>query len=1060
MLDVNVKENVSNGAADVTTDDQYDAAEFNSIFAESKNLVTQQGGVLTALTSNPYVPSNDDQFMLNKAVIAAGGWIMPSASAGASLAVFTPAAAGIENFPTIAQITGKILTFQMGASPNAGAYTIDYDTTTGINLLNADGSALTSNTLDAFALVQIYYDGVDWILKASGGLSSFFHDGDGGVIWPVDASLDLCEDNRSFQIGSQGMLTSYGDPDFTSLFVVSYGFNFYCEPDIGDSKITSGLFAQALTWNGASGRFVHQYSRASDPDSGFTWRDGWGMNEFGDFFYGEGATVHNTDNTEWLYTWFAKNRVTARNKTGSSNDFFFTGTNIFPTGLEPVLNVINSGPWEFTIEDKLDGKRYYRGSGTALDTFYIGDADTSLLTQFSKDFADLKRLSLNGPVALGALLTGDFLNNEPLMIQHQLGLLSNLQTSKSDFLQDIWGSGFYSDILFGSNAIDYSFAAASTSNDAGRALTFTRKGFVIGIGFNVAVGQASARVAISDPDEVEFEVSITTDEFFPHNVINNQAEDTLFLLDAVVSENNILRSTNDGISWEVVYTNDLVKLGAFSRFPDGIIAIVLLTSDADPQILHTKDNGGNWTLETPTVPDIFYGGSYVPHNENINQGFLQHPDGDFFFVGPAITTEYMTCYKASSISGAWSLVTVVLTGSFGKRGCFFIDQNTGHMFVGTGDASSFGVILRSTNLGVSWSIVYTADTALVGLGSVNKILITPEGVLYALVKMGFTDPLMRVIKSVNKGETWSEVFTTNYDIEDFIYVPEKRAIYTIQDNDVSTGFIINRFPTELEYATAGNSLPTKIRHTDGQIDISIAKNPVGVDDQIDFGVSIMSFARKTMGILKNFGSAIIATEAAIGGFFRNLDDNSYLWVKDLDGVTYPLNNSLQPMLLTAGFLTPDSVNTGALAPSVEIGAGATKGVFDFLDFPNSGTDYYYAVVSPPVNWSSRKIKFRVSWVMQTLITDPGNVGWRLAMRLVAKDSDTATAWTDVLVEENFISPFTANYWRKSVFSQILEIPVFDQNQDDLNFRITRENSVTNNEASDASFSKIEIHWMA
>lgn len=1058
MLDVNVKENVSNGAADVETFDQYDAAEFNSIFSESKNLVTQQGGILTALTSNPYLPGNDDEFLLNKAVIAAGGWIMPTLSSGSSETVFTSGAAGAGNFPKIEQFTDKMLAFKMGNSDNTGAYTIDYDGSGSFPVLNKDGIALGAGDLPAGSIVQIYYNGVDeWTVRSIADPSSFYINGNGGVIFqPSDQVADFNDDSRNWQIGPLSMLSAE-DIDDSSWFA----YNAFHEADFNDfNRIQTGEWAGRTAWDTANGRWVLQYSLATDADLSFEFRDGFGMNEFGDFFQGEGATVNTTDDDFWVYKWYGNNRVEGWTKGGTPDEFYFRGVNCYPTGSGPTIQVTTTGFWEFTIESPL-GWFKYSGNDTAGSIGSLGSISAKIISQIIPDQETVgfntKNASFVVPMGLGGLLRSEFLVSDPRMIQHQLGFLSSINTPKDDFLWDVYGSGFHSELLFGSDTSDYSFGASSTANLNAKVLLSTQDGFILGFGDDNTLG-GNILVRSSPTDFVQEFGLPDPDSFIIVSAIANQAETSLFFLGQNGSTStNIFRSINDGLAWSIVNAIASVFLNALSLDNDGLLMVVNIQSDStNPKIRYSSDDGVTWTTSSNAVPNIDY--VAVVSDEKIrNQAFRQHPDGDYFFAGPALTTGYMTLYKTTTIGGSWSLVSLVLTGSFGARGCLFIDPFDGSIYVGTADSSNFSVIRRSDDLGATWTTVYTAPSAIASISMVQKIISSPEGVLYAASAIG-TDSY-ELISSTDRGLTWVSIVTISEDIHDMIYAPADNALFVTYDNNVSTGFLVDRYPTEVEIATENGTLPTKIRQISGEVSISIAKEIVDNNDTIDFGVPVVNFARQTLGLLKNFGAVISKAKAKVGGFFRlEFTAGSYLWVKELDGATYPLNSSLPPMQLTAGFFTPDPANVGSFA-TIEIGEGDEKGSFDILSMGDqvSPNDFYYSQITPPENWTSRKLTFRVSFIVPDTISGGDDVSFRLGVRRLVRDAQMNDSWVSATIIE-VLADTLGDSWRKTELSAEIELPAYDAGVDSLNFRINRDNTSGSNESGDVKFSEIVIHW--
>lgn len=162
MLDIEIKMNAFGEPVDFVNT-QHDSAEYNSPTSEMKNLILQQGGVLTPATIGDYL--NDDPYSVNKAVIVGGGWIMPTDSIDADSAVFTPAAAGVNNFPEISQYTNRLLKFRTHTALNNAGYTIDYDGDVG-DLLDMEGNALAAGDLPIDCIVEIFYDGAnDWTLR-------------------------------------------------------------------------------------------------------------------------------------------------------------------------------------------------------------------------------------------------------------------------------------------------------------------------------------------------------------------------------------------------------------------------------------------------------------------------------------------------------------------------------------------------------------------------------------------------------------------------------------------------------------------------------------------------------------------------------------------------------------------------------------------------------------------------------------------------------------------------------------------------------------------------------
>ena len=803
------------------------------------------------------------------------------------------------------------------------------------------------------------------------------------------------------------------------------------------------------------GSFTEQFSPPTDVDVNFSFQNSHGLNGVGDKFWGRAPNIEKPlGDANWIYEWMDEGKVNAQTQDGSPINRHFKGINCYPTG-NLVINIIADGDFAFVITSDI-GTYTYSGNLLAGNNFDITTGGDYLRGQF-----DNVQSSFRNPVGIGRALNGDFLNTDSIILQHRLSQYSTLQSAINNgdgIIYDAIGHGMRTETILGSG-IESSFNALPDTNDIAHTLTYHKDGSVFGIGSTslADTGHVAKKPLIGTISQI----SLIVDTQFPTTAINNIGQNTLFVATGgAVTPSQILRSIDAGVTWQqVVSTAVFTYVTGMTRFRDGTIVGVRYTSftvGSDPTPIYSKDNGDTWPVAS-AVPGCNNG--TMTYGNHFFQ-FMEHSDGTVFYCGRGTLTEqYIKIWSASDIDGAFTEIGEVGPNLLASEtvGCCYIDPLTDAIYVGMQEAVSNDVMIRkSVDKGITFTTVYLDAGATNQMAPV-RIISTPQGYLYALVRTNTNSS--DILRSVDGGDSWTVIESYGSALKDIIYNPNDSSVYTIRNNGAGgQGYLIETIAVEKDIATLDNTDPIKMRMYQGNFDVFNAVEKYDEGETIKFGQPNLRVNREFFGLLQNPLAPILHTQAPIGCLFRNSADQDRLWVKDVNGDVYPVNGIFDPVLLTAGFMTPDPANTGAFG-TTEIGAGSSRTNFDVLDFGDTGTDYYYAQIAPPKNWYSAKLQFRVSYLVRDAISAPAVFSWVLGAKKISKNSGVAASYQGQSVTQT-LPDTTVDLWRKTDWSDALELPFgFEPGEDSLSLRVNRDNGVTNNEDGSALFSEIEIRWL-
>lgn len=580
------------------------------------------------------------------------------------------------------------------------------------------------------------------------------------------------------------------------------------------------------------------------------------------------------------------------------------------------------------------------GFGIKLRLNYVyGDGDIFL----SNPWVDAEYISISGSVGFSG--AGDGIQNNwdkvsdatlPVAtgakeISHnKIGFFSRLQSSISGFLFDVWGSGFRTEELFGSDIAEAFNALPSTISN-GVALTYTNFGDVIGIG-SEAGAVASQHAAKLDINNTVSQIDIPEGLYYPRTAINGIDEKDLFLT-CSLSDSQILKSSDLAASWDVVFTASDV-IGAITKFIDGTIVATMSALNGDTPIpVISSDNGDSFIEGSNPIAD-----TKIPTGLSAKQLiYMQHSDNSVYFACVDTTTvpaNRVKLYSASAIGGVWTEVSEVYNfGTVDENiSCTYIDPANDDIYIGMQSDGTNDLALRKTaDGGATWSTVYTAPIA--ESFFITKFFKAHDNVFYALVS-GTGLFTSKIVKTIDNCETWTTVLETSNAINDMVYVPIRNSIYLIRSNDAdSKGFIVESIELEKDFATMDNSTPIKARMRSKQFDISISKEIVNAGDQVPFGLPELSVTQNSVGILRDYSAPTFPHLVPPGSFFRNILDSKFrLFLKAMDGTISPVQQDHDETANKKGG-APGEYNHLTDAQVAAIGGGGGGGGIETTTFP-------------------------------------------------------------------------------------------------------------------------------
>lgn len=952
-----------------------------------------------------------------------------------------------------------------------------------LTLLNSGGGNITfSGTVSALpdlapgdGITYIQYAGTLWFQVGNDldlsnvvfkdGTNAPFNGDIGVVTSDIDYISDLDANIAMFQVGETGFLwgESLGDS-------VSLSHNWYVDSSAENDKVVSD-WAGRLHFDPTGNKMGFQYSPDTDPDTNFTPTWAWAITEDGDILVGP-TTAPLVANADFTYTWTNDGYVIAVSKPGTGNNIRAVCRNCYiveDDGLEVVC--IATGNFTITIQFDFTGltETYSKDStASTITTLLILQAENRIYTFFGGDETD-KFISFYAPASLGDAMNANTLLSQSSYVQNQLGTYSNLQSLLTDpipasgILYDVWGAGFRTQEALQRNTsfLNY-FSALGTDIENGATIIVLNNGNIVCIGSNQILGAPTVVVRLFFPlNGSPSQVTVSELIGQPVGLIANADQSALFLSDQdmVTEDYQILQSVDEGGNWTVAHA-DTDRIGGGVLMKNGILCFTkVLTGAISPRAIFSEDNGVTWQE-----------GSVVPNTNDLNAGGLQAPpfnhitfmlmsDGTYRFNYRSNDAGVpIHCYSADTLTSAWTQIGVVYDASTNARNtASFVDPVSDIMYQGVTEFTNPPLtyaLYRSTDMGLTWSQVWNN-------GAVETVVIKIDkdyrGILYMMTHEGIADRSV-LYKSFDDGVTWEQASLEdpsdlNHLYPDMFFGNGIGRLLGVNRND-NDDFEVNVLDEVLEFATKDNTTPVKTRMNNKNLDVTISEQNADDGDKLNFSAPVVSLNKQFISILNNVNAAIVPQLAPYGCIFRNSEDKDSLWVKDMNGYTYPMDGNFADLIAPAGAWTPNLANT-----SLILGNALLNGeYYDTLIFPTGSVDTWYLQTQPPRGWTAGIVQVRVWFTFVDAPVLPDNVRFDVSMRQVEPNNTVFQLYSEVDVD-TVIPTTSVPLLLSSPWYTLGPNVDLDSINNSLTFRIFRS-GIGDNYVGDVGFIRLEVRWLA
>jgi photosystem II stability/assembly factor-like uncharacterized protein len=291
----------------------------------------------------------------------------------------------------------------------------------------------------------------------------------------------------------------------------------------------------------------------------------------------------------------------------------------------------------------------------------------------------------------------------------------------------------------------------------------------------IAVGEYGTVVRKGDIDTSKVETSWTSQfnnsSIFFRNIFSTNSENSF-----CISDSMIFRSSDSGISWELVHTTEHIRYFQLSIFDISFSDTKNGSAiGGGGLIVNTTDGGESWftreftgdfdfmhwriargifkidSLHQVIVGDIgtiIYtsngGNTWERPNSTTNDDL-----NDVFFVNSStgfIAGKFGTILKTNTGGLTWSYLARETTNSL--SGIFFTDSLNGYVVGGS------GTLLMTTNGGESWKSVETETS-----NDLNKVCFRDKNIGFIVGDLG------TILSTANGGESWRREYSgTSYDL--------------------------------------------------------------------------------------------------------------------------------------------------------------------------------------------------------------------------------------------------------------------------------------------------------
>ena len=193
--------------------------------------------------------------------------------------------------------------------------------------------------------------------------------------------------------------------------------------------------------------------------------------------------------------------------------------------------------------------------------------------------------------------------------------------------------------------------------------------------------------------------------------------------------NELYRSTNEGLAWERIETNELFGVGyhgLLKAMPDGTLFSTTNT------MFRSTDKGNTWELA--------HSGLVSDHYQFFFD-LIRHPSGALF------TRSTNGLFRSLNNGSSWEPVSATGESQPGGSGAYVTDIDItpeGNLLAFLGGIG----LAQSSDLGDTWEPVIDSTQANIGSATLTQLAVSPDGILY-----GTAGPL--VYSSEDQGNTWA-----------------------------------------------------------------------------------------------------------------------------------------------------------------------------------------------------------------------------------------------------------------------------------------------------------------
>ncbi len=200
---------------------------------------------------------------------------------------------------------------------------------------------------------------------------------------------------------------------------------------------------------------------------------------------------------------------------------------------------------------------------------------------------------------------------------------------------------------------------------------------------------------------------------------------------------NILKTTNSGENWQVLYTGYATNLSGLSMV-DANLGYVMLDST---RLLKTVNGGNTWTLVAQINGLKIYPGQFQTlYFLNQNTGFIFSREGQYY---------WMSTNLRRTSNGGQNWTSVIADTSFELNSIYFPAGSTGYIvgskYLGTGNEYHFK-IFKTTNYGATWDSIFN-NLSLIG----RSLFFLNDNIGYV---GGQIVPDGKILKTTDGGLNW------------------------------------------------------------------------------------------------------------------------------------------------------------------------------------------------------------------------------------------------------------------------------------------------------------------